>query len=194
MKILQDIATAVRLTGEVRKARKTGASGVHQVKPVYTVPAVRFGYWGFTMEGCLFYGPTFLEAGTPQHPGAGFVPRNDFHAYSVGYPVPPEGTRGGHSMIPFTFPATMEEFMAYQEQLINRPLSEVEREITAEWLPIINEAGPEDIQIAFRHIHRGNESGTGAVDLHAGRLFDAQFPGHHQFLTAAKVWMEVAAV
>lgn len=39
-----------------------------------------------------------------------------------------------------TFPATMEEFMAYQEQLINRPLSEVEREITAEWLPIINEA------------------------------------------------------
>ena len=32
MKILQDIATAVRLTGEVRKARKTGASGV-QVKP-----------------------------------------------------------------------------------------------------------------------------------------------------------------
>ena len=50
MKILQDIATAVRLTGEVRKARKTGASGV-QVKPVYTVPAVRFGYWGFTMEG-----------------------------------------------------------------------------------------------------------------------------------------------
>ena len=31
-------------------------------------------------------------------------------------------------MIPFTFPATMEEFMAYQEQLINRPLSEVERD------------------------------------------------------------------
>ena len=24
---------------------------------MYTVPAVRFGYWGFTMEGCLFYGP-----------------------------------------------------------------------------------------------------------------------------------------
>lgn len=69
-------------------------------------------------------------------------------------------------MIPFTFPATMEEFMAYQEQLINRPLSEVEREITAEWLPIINEAGPEDIQVVDELI--------------------AQFPGHHQFLTAAK--------
>lgn len=76
-------------------------------------------------------------------------------------------------MIPFTFPATMEEFMAYQEQLINRPLSEVEREITAEWLPIINEAVPEDIQVVDELI--------------------AQFPGHHQFLTAAKVWMEVAA-
>ena len=56
MKILQDIATAVKLTGEIRKARKNGASGVH-VKPVYTVPVVRLGYWGFTMEGCLFYGP-----------------------------------------------------------------------------------------------------------------------------------------
>lgn len=56
MKILQDIATAVKLTGEVRKARKAGASRV-EVKPVYTVPAVRFGYWGFTMEGCLFCGP-----------------------------------------------------------------------------------------------------------------------------------------
>ena len=53
-------------------------------------------------------------------------------------------------------------------------MSEVEREITAEWLPIINEAGPEDIQVVDELI--------------------AQFPGHHQFLTAAKVWMEVAAV
>ena len=54
MKILQDIATAVRLTGEVRKAREAGASGV-QVKPVYTVPDVRLGYWGFTPESSLFY-------------------------------------------------------------------------------------------------------------------------------------------
>lgn len=33
--------------------------------------------------------------------------------------------------------------------------------------------GPEDIQVVDELI--------------------AQFPGHHQFLTAAKVWMEVAA-
>ena len=56
MNILQDIKTAANVFGEVRKARKAGASGV-QVKPVYTVPAVHFGYWGFTMEGCLFDGP-----------------------------------------------------------------------------------------------------------------------------------------
>ena len=55
MNILQDIKTAIKLTGEVRKAREAGASGV-QVKPVYTVPAVHFGYWGFTPEACLFYG------------------------------------------------------------------------------------------------------------------------------------------
>lgn len=55
MEFLQDIKTAVTVFGEVRKARKAGASAL-QVKPVYTIPAVHFGYWGFTMEGCLFYG------------------------------------------------------------------------------------------------------------------------------------------
>jgi len=37
MNILQDIKTAANVFGEVRKARKTGASAV-QVRPVYTVP------------------------------------------------------------------------------------------------------------------------------------------------------------
>lgn len=55
MQILQDIKTAVAVFSKVREAQKSGASAV-QVKPVYTVPVVRFGYWGFTMEGCLFYG------------------------------------------------------------------------------------------------------------------------------------------
>jgi len=53
--ILRDIQTAVRLTGEVRKARKAGASGV-QLRPVYSVPVLKFSYWGGTMEGCLFCG------------------------------------------------------------------------------------------------------------------------------------------
>lgn len=72
--------------------------------------------------------------------------------------------------IPFTFPATLEAFIAYQEQLINRPLTETEREVTAEWLEIINQAGPEDIQ---------------AVDE-----LIAQHPDHHRFLTAVKAWMK----
>lgn len=54
MNILQDIKTAVKLTGEVRRARKAGASGV-QLQRVYSVPVFRLPYWGATMEGCLFY-------------------------------------------------------------------------------------------------------------------------------------------
>ena len=57
MNILQDIATAVKLTGEVRKARKArkaGADGL-QVRRVWSVPVIRCSYWGSTMEGCLFY-------------------------------------------------------------------------------------------------------------------------------------------
>ncbi len=52
MKILQDIKTAASIFGEVRKARKNGASAV-QIKPVYAMPRVTFkpAYMN-TIEGC----------------------------------------------------------------------------------------------------------------------------------------------
>lgn len=52
MNILQDIKTAIKITGEVRKARDAGADAI-QIKPVYTVPCVRLGpaYYN-TVEGC----------------------------------------------------------------------------------------------------------------------------------------------
>lgn len=57
MKILQDVKTAAEVFGEIRKARRAGASAV-QVRPVYRVPAVRLGYFTATMEACLFQGGT----------------------------------------------------------------------------------------------------------------------------------------
>ena len=55
MTILQDIKTAVKMTGEIRKARKAGADAV-QIKPVYRVPCITLGpaYYN-TMEGCLMH-------------------------------------------------------------------------------------------------------------------------------------------
>ena len=41
MNILQDIKTAIKLTREVRKARKNGGSSL-QIRPVYTVPIIEF--------------------------------------------------------------------------------------------------------------------------------------------------------
>lgn len=55
MNILQDIKTAVKVTNEVRKARKAGANAV-QIKPVYTVPMLKTGLWPWTMEACLMRG------------------------------------------------------------------------------------------------------------------------------------------
>lgn len=52
MNLFHDIKAAVKFTGQMRKARKSGASGI-QMRPVWTMPQVRFGVWGFTMEGCL---------------------------------------------------------------------------------------------------------------------------------------------
>lgn len=76
--------------------------------------------------------------------------------------------------VPFTFPATLEAFIAYQEQLISRPLTVDEQEVTAVWLEIINQAEPGDIEIVDRLI--------------------AQHPDDdrvNHFLTAVKAWMEV---
>lgn len=77
--------------------------------------------------------------------------------------------------VPFTFPATLEAFIAYQEQLISRPLTADEREITAVWLEIINQAEPGDTEIINKLIaQHPNESGM------------------NHFLEAVKNWMEVA--
>lgn len=77
--------------------------------------------------------------------------------------------------LPFTFPAPLEPFIAYQEQLINRPLTEGERVVTAAWLEIINQAEPGDTEIINKLIaQHPNESGM------------------NHFLEAVKNWMEVA--
>lgn len=76
--------------------------------------------------------------------------------------------------VPFTFPATLEAFISYQEQLISRPLTADEQEVTAVWLEIINQAEPGDIEIVEHLI--------------------AQHPDEDQvnhFLRAVKAWMEV---
>lgn len=53
LRIFNDIKTAVKLTREVREARKNGANAL-QVKPVYSVPLVdsKPAYFN-TIEGCL---------------------------------------------------------------------------------------------------------------------------------------------
>ena len=53
--IFTDAITAVKLTGEVRKARKAGADAV-KIQPIYTVPVLKPTYWTGTMEACLMCG------------------------------------------------------------------------------------------------------------------------------------------
>lgn len=52
--ILADITTAVKLTAQVRQDRNEGNDV--RLEAVRRLPVVNFGYWGFTPEGCLFYG------------------------------------------------------------------------------------------------------------------------------------------
>lgn len=48
MNILQDIKTAVKLTGEIRKARKEGAT--LETHKVWLLPEIKITYWGWTIE------------------------------------------------------------------------------------------------------------------------------------------------
>jgi len=54
LSIFQDIKTAVNLTGEIRKARKEGAS--IEARKVWRVPMLKTTYWAWTMEACLMNG------------------------------------------------------------------------------------------------------------------------------------------
>ena len=49
--ILNDITTAIRLTTEVHRARKDGASV--RLQQTYTTPMLKMSRWGRTMESCL---------------------------------------------------------------------------------------------------------------------------------------------
>lgn len=54
MKILQDVCTAVKLTSEIHKARREGATGF-RIQPVRTVPLLSGGggvSFLYSMEGC----------------------------------------------------------------------------------------------------------------------------------------------
>lgn len=52
--ILNDIKTAVKLTGEIRKARKEGVS--IEARKVWKVPILKSTLWTGTMEACLLCG------------------------------------------------------------------------------------------------------------------------------------------
>lgn len=52
--IFSDVVTAVKLTAEVRKARKAGTA-VEVVRKAYTIPVLKTSCWVWTPESCLFY-------------------------------------------------------------------------------------------------------------------------------------------
>ncbi len=56
MNILNDIKTVVKTASAIRKARKNGSDSVKvTVQPVRNIPLIKPGYWGATMESCLFF-------------------------------------------------------------------------------------------------------------------------------------------
>lgn len=52
--IIQDVKNLVKLVPEVHEARKAGADV--QIKKIWSVPAIKIGYWSFTIEACLLCG------------------------------------------------------------------------------------------------------------------------------------------
>lgn len=59
MNFLKDIAAAIKLTGEVHRARETGATV--EVRTIQTSPVYKLDYWPMTVEYVLLHGKE-LEA------------------------------------------------------------------------------------------------------------------------------------
>lgn len=80
---------------------------------------------------------------------------------------------------PITLPTTLEDFTAYQEQLINRRLTEAELEVTAAWLGVFNNVGVGSLNRA---------EAIEKVDYLIGQADD---PVILRFLSAARCWLQV---
>lgn len=82
---------------------------------------------------------------------------------------------------PFSFPVSATDFIADQERRCGRTLTDGEREVTAEWVELVNRAyldGLEAGDLAFMDKLIDSHSGSAPVV---------------KFLTAAKLWMVRAA-
>ena len=83
--------------------------------------------------------------------------------------------------IPFSFPVSAGDFLAYQEELAGRKLTDGVRETIAAWVPIINDA---------------YTNGLSADTLSEMDSFIARHPAGSPvalFLEKAKLWMQRAA-
>ena len=83
--------------------------------------------------------------------------------------------------IPFSFPVSAGDFLAYQEELAGRELTDGVRETIAAWVPIINDA---------------YTNGLSADTLSELDSFIMRHPADSpvaRFLEKAKLWMEYAA-
>lgn len=79
------------------------------------------------------------------------------------------------------FPATLEEFTAYQESLIGRNLSDYEKEITSVWLGVFNDAADGSLEV------------TGAIEVIDRFIAHDKSPAVLHFLIAARYWILYAA-
>lgn len=84
---------------------------------------------------------------------------------------------------PITFPTTPEAFVADQEQLIGRKLSEGEREVTAVWLEVFNLSYEDGLR---------QDRNTLAKDLDKLAELMARHKDHagvHKFAEACRAWI-----
>ncbi len=79
-----------------------------------------------------------------------------------------------------TLPASLEAFVAYQEQLIHRKLSAAEQEATAEWLHIFND------------VSTGGLDGAVALERIGYLIGNTADPDILRFLRAAREWIVLA--
>lgn len=79
--------------------------------------------------------------------------------------------------VPFSLPASLKKFIAYQEQLIGRSLTNQETEVTAAWLDLFNDVstGRMDLGTALSQVD--------------GFIRSTQDPALLHFLRSSRCWL-----
>ncbi|MEL4861603.1 hypothetical protein AAEU42_10190 [Pseudoflavonifractor phocaeensis] len=88
--------------------------------------------------------------------------------------------------LPFKFPVSLEEFMAYQANLVGRKLPRSTKNLVGKWLPTINNAYEAGLKSDFADIKLSMDFVDGLIESNLGKQ------AYVGFMEGIRCWIAIA--